>query len=194
MTLAAAVAAVLAIGGCSDDGGSASDDRSAATPSPTPTPTSGGGSPTPSPSSSPSPTPTVSGVEDLAGGWMPADSDHGAVYNLLIDEKGDADSVGSPGPYSALDEDKVCFGSIEDENDGHFRVELDCNSLDDLTGPQDSYRGTATVEASPESAGSMWEILGCDEGPGVLLITWADGYQDALCRTGDSDTTSDTES
>jgi hypothetical protein len=125
---------------------------------------------------------------------MPAHSDNGAVYTLLIDENGDADSVGSPGPYSALDEDEVCFGSIEDENDDQFRVELDCNSLADLTGPQDSYRGTATVETSPESAGSMWDILDCGEGPGVLLITWADGYQDALCRTGDTDATSAPES
>ncbi|ONK12489.1 hypothetical protein [Streptomyces sp. MP131-18] len=120
---------------------------------------------------------------------MPAYSDNGAVYTLLIDRNGDADSVGSPGSYSALAGDEVCFGSIEDENDGQLTVELDCSSLADLRGPQDSYRGTATVETSPESAGSMWDIWDCDEGPGVLLITWEDGHQDALCRTGDTDTT-----
>ncbi|MGP4113381.1 hypothetical protein ACTWP5_21010 [Streptomyces sp. 4N509B] len=198
MAAAAAVAfAALALGGCSDDDGAARDDPSAATPSPTPT---AGERPSPPPSPSPTPTPTDVGVEDLAGGWMPAESDHGAVYTLLVDRNGDADSVGSPGPYSALGEDQVCFGSIEDEDEdesggagagaGRFRVELECSSLADLGGPQDTYRGTATVEPAPASAGSMWDILGCDEAVGVLLVTWADGFQDALCRTSEAEATS----
>lgn len=161
-------------------------DTSTVIPAPTRTPVSGG-------SSSPTPSPglTVSGVGDLAGGWRPAESDHGAVYKLLIEENGDAHTIGGPGPLSPVDGNKICVGSIEGENGSRFRVELGCGSLADLGGAQDSLQGTAIVEAPPESAGGMWNVLSCDEGPGVLLITWADGFQDALCRTGDTDTTAD---
>lgn len=175
LSLAVATAAVLAVG-CSEDGGSAGGSTSASTPA-----SGEESSPTPSPSSA-SPSPRDVEVEDLAGGWLPVDMGDG-VYNLIIEANGDADSVGSPGPYSALDEDEICFGSIErGDQSRRFRIELDCHLLADLEGPGESYRGTATVE-SPASAGSL---LDCEEQPGVLVITWDHGDEDVLCRTGET--------
>ncbi len=111
---------------------------------------------------------------------MPVGTDDG-VYTLIIDKNGDADSVGSPGPYSPLGEDETCFGSIKEDEEG-FKVKLDCHSLDDLKGAGRPYRGTATVEALTSA-----DPLGnCDEGPGVLAITWDDADQEALCRVGDA--------
>lgn len=167
--ITAAAAAFLAVSGCSDGGGSANYDTSAATPSPTPT--SGKRS---FPAPSPSPTPKGVGVEDLAGGWTPIGTNDG-VYTLLIDKSGDADSVGSPGPYSPGGDKELCFGSVKGR--GEFQMKLDCHSLDDLKGPGRAYRGTATVGTpTPESS-----IRGCDKGPGVLVITWEDGNREALC-------------
>jgi hypothetical protein len=113
---------------------------------------------------------------------MPVDMGDG-VYTLIIDANGDADSVGSPGPYSALGENDVCFGSVEgEEGRNEFGVELECHSLADLGGATRSYEGAVTVEPpAPVSS-----VLDCEEGPGILVIAWHDGTEDALCWTGEA--------
>lgn len=178
-----AVAVVsLALSGCSDSGGPSADDR------PTPSPTAGTDSDTSAgPSPSPTPTPTDVDVADLAGGWMPADSQASAFYTLIIDENGDADSVGSPGFSATLGQDSVCFGSLEHVQRNQFQVDLDCSSLADLGGSAQPFHGTATLEPSPAIPDTMSTIMGCEEGPGMLLINWTDAGQDTLCWIGEAD-------
>ncbi|GGX00150.1 hypothetical protein GCM10010297_22690 [Streptomyces malachitofuscus] len=110
---------------------------------------------------------------------MPTGTNDG-VYTLIIDKTGDADSVGSPDPRSVGGNSELCFGSLKGES--RLRLELDCHTTDDLKGSGTPYRGTVTVEA-PTSKSSFMD---CSKGPGVLVITWDDGDQDALCWIGDA--------
>ncbi|MEV1078081.1 hypothetical protein AB0I98_07480 [Streptomyces sp. NPDC050211] len=115
---------------------------------------------------------------------MPVGTSDG-VYTLIIDKNGDADSVGSPDPYSLGGESELCFGSLDGKGKGRIRLELDCHSTADLKGSGDPYKGTVTLEP-PQSISSFMD---CDKGPGVLVITWDDGDQDDLCWIGDGEAT-----
>ncbi|MBL1067444.1 hypothetical protein [Streptomyces sp. 7-21] len=181
---AVAVTAVLVAGGCSSDSGSSDGDSGGdSSQADAPQPTHPPGE---QPEAEPSPTPEQVTLADLAGGWMPAQSDGGAYYTLLIDANGDADSVGSPAPGSPLQSDAICFGSVEEEGVNQLSVELECSSLAGLEGTQESFQGTATVETAPGAAGAVGEVWECDEGPAVLRISWAQGFEDVLCWIGET--------